>query len=60
MSGKVIFSDARCCRSSSFLSLNRKTENALWRRPFSMFVMRWPTGEDIPSQHSVFPLGLRP
>lgn len=28
MSGKVIFSEARCCRRSSFLSLKRKTEKA--------------------------------
>lgn len=42
ISGKVIFSEARCWRSNSFLSLKRKTEKARWRRPLSMLVIRWP------------------
>ncbi len=42
MSGKVIFSVARCWSSNSFLSLNKKTEKARCKRPLSMLVMRWP------------------
>src|SRR3569833_661085 len=44
MSGKVIFSDARCCSSMRFWLSNRKTEKARCRSPLSILVMRWPVG----------------
>jgi hypothetical protein len=42
MSGKVIFSEALCCRSRRFLLSKRKTEKARCKRPFSMFSIKWP------------------
>src|SRR5690242_11724499 len=42
MSGNVIFSVARCCRRSRFWESKRKTEKARWRRPLSMFSIKWP------------------
>jgi len=53
MSGKVIFSVARCWSSSlPSEGLNTNAENARWRRPLLMFSIKWPIVHWLVKTHS--------